>query len=116
TIGDIIEEIVGELEDEHDTDIAPQITEEQDGSLIADARYDLDEFEEEYGMMLSEEEREENDTLGGLDFFMAGRVPARGEVLTHDSGMVFEILDADPRHVSRIKISNIPENGTGDDV
>lgn len=108
TIGDIIEEIVGELEDEHDTDAPPQIIKSDDGSLVADARYDLDEFEEEYGKHLSEEEREENDTLGGLVFFMAGRVPARGEVLTHDTGMVFEILDADPRRVTRIKITHIP--------
>lgn len=112
TIGDIIEEIVGHLEDEHDTDATPQIIQHDDGSLIADARYDVDEFEEEYGEVLSKEEREENDTLGGLVFYMAGRVPSRGEVLTHDSGMVFEILDADPRRVNRIKISHIPEAGS----
>lgn len=109
TIGDIIEEIVGHFEDEHDADIYPQIIKNDDGSLIADARFDIDEFEEEFGEILSEEEREENDTLGGLAFFMAGRVPARGEVLTHSTGMVFEILDADPRRVSRLKISHIPQ-------
>jgi len=108
TIGDIIEEIVGHFEDEHDADIHPQITQNNDGSLTADARFDIDEFEEEFGDILSEEEREENDTLGGLVFFMAGRVPARGEVLTHSTGMVFEILDADPRRVNRLKISHIP--------
>lgn len=109
TIGDIIEEIVGHFEDEHDADIHPQITQNPDGSLIADARFDIDEFEDEFGEILSEEEREENDTLGGLAFFMAGRVPARGEVLTHSSGMVFEILDADPRRVNSLKISHIPQ-------
>lgn len=116
TIGDIIEEIVGHLEDEHDTDITPQIIQHDDGTIIADARYDVDEFEEEFGEMLSEEERDENDTLGGLVFYMAGRVPSRGEVLTHDSGMVFEILDADPRRVNRIKISHIPEAGSQAEV
>ena len=77
-------------------------------TLIADARYDIDEFENEFGKILSEEEREENDTLGGLAFYMAGRVPVRGEVLTHASGMVLEIMEADPRRVNRIKIKNIP--------
>lgn len=110
TIGDIIEEIVGHLEDEHDTDITPQIIQHDDGSIVADARYDIDEFEDEYGQVLGDEERDESDTLGGLIFHMAGRVPSRGEVLTHDSGMVFEILDADPRRVNRIKISHIPES------
>lgn len=109
TIGDIIEEIVGHFEDEHDSDIHPQIIKNNDGSLTADARFDIDEFEDEYGDLLNEEEREENDTLGGLVFFLAGRVPARGEVLTHSSGMVFEILDADPRRVNRLKISHIPQ-------
>lgn len=112
TMGDIIEEIIGHIEDEHDTDIQPQILHMKDGSMIADARYDVDEFESEYGKILSEEEREENDTLGGLAFYLAGRVPVRGEVLTHSSGMSFEILEADPRRVTRIKISNIPEDST----
>ena len=110
TIGDIIEEIVGHLEDEHDIELQPQIISNDDGSIIADARLDIDEFEEEFGEMLSEEEREENDTLGGLAFYMAGRVPVRGEVLTHSTGMVFEILDADPRRVNRLRISHLPEN------
>tara|TARA_B100000242_G_scaffold266516_1_gene215418 strand:- start:18728 stop:19702 length:975 start_codon:yes stop_codon:yes gene_type:complete len=108
TIGDIIEEIVGHLEDEHDLDVQPSIIKIDDMTLIADARYDIDEFENEFGKILSEEEREENDTLGGLAFYMAGRVPVRGEVLTHASGMVLEIMEADPRRVNRIKIKNIP--------
>lgn len=114
TIGDIIEEIVGHLEDEHDTDVQPCIVKLDDESLIADARYDVDEFEDEFGHILSEEEREENDTLGGLAFYMAGRVPVRGEVLTHESGMVLEILEADPRRVNRIKIKNIPSLAAAD--
>ena len=114
TIGDIIEEIVGHLEDEHDTDVQPCIVKLDDESLIADARYDVDEFEDEFGHILSEEEREENDTLGGLAFYMAGRVPVRGEVLTHESGMVLEILEADPRRVNRIKIKNIPSIAAAD--
>lgn len=109
TIGDLIEAIVGEIDDEHNLEVQPEITQQIDGSLLADARFDVDEFEEQYGSILSEEERQENDTLGGLMFFMAQRVPARGEVLTHSSGMVFEILDADPRRVKQLRIRNIPE-------
>ncbi|MCK5374199.1 MAG: HlyC/CorC family transporter [Alphaproteobacteria bacterium] len=109
TISDMIEAIVGEIDDEHNLEIQPEISLQTDGTLIADARYYIDEFEEIYGEILSEEERDENDTLGGLMFDLAGRVPARGEVLKHSSGMVFEIVDADPRRVKRLRIRNIPQ-------
>lgn len=108
TIGDVIETIVGEIDDEYDPDDTQELIENPDGSIIADARYDIDEFERRYGKILTEEEREESETLGGLVFYIAGRVPARGEVLTHDSGTVFEVLDADPRRVNRLRIKNIP--------
>lgn len=108
TINDVIESIVGEIEDEYDQDDEPQLVRNQDGTLLADARYDIEEFEEHFGELLSEEEREDIDTLGGLVFSIAGRVPARGEILTHASGMVFEVVDADPRRVNRVLIKNIP--------
>lgn len=109
TIGDVIESIVGDIEDEHDDDEdEPQAHVGDDGTVLADARLDIEEFEEQFGKMLTDEEREDNDTLGGLIFSLAGRVPARGEILTHDSGMVFEILDADPRRVNRVRIRNMP--------
>ena len=108
TIGDLIESIVGEFDDEFDTETAPQITQSADGSVIADARLDIEDFEEKFGAILSEEEREEIDTLGGLVFFTASRIPARGEVIKHDSGMVFEIIEADQRRIGRLKIRNIP--------
>lgn len=108
TINDIIESIVGEIDDEHDQDIQAEMKENEDGSVIADARVDIEDFEDRFGKLLSEEERDESETLGGLVFFMAGRVPARGEVLTHDNGMVFEILDASPRRINRVCIRNIP--------
>ncbi len=108
TIGDVIEDIVGEFEDEFDPEDTPRLTTNADGSLSVDARYDIEEFEEFYGNILNEEEREDVDTLGGLVFSIAGRVPARGEVIKHDSGMIFEILDADPRRVNRLKIRNVP--------
>lgn len=116
TINDIIESIVGEIDDEHNSEENPALIEQADGSYIADARYDLSDFEEEFGRILSQEERDESDTFGGLAFFMAGRVPARGEVLSHDSGMVLEILEADPRRVSRICIRNIPDPDTLEDL
>ncbi len=108
TIGDVIENIIGEIDDEHDTVEVPQMTETPNGSVIADARLDIDDFEEKYGQILSEEEREECETLGGLVFATAGRVPARGEIISHPSGMIFEILEADPRRIATIKIKKIP--------
>ena len=108
TIGDVIESIVGEIDDEHDTDDHPEIIIDADGTITADARVDLDEFEEQFGKILTDEERNENETLGGLVFDIAGRIPARGEVLTHKTGMIFEIVDADPRRIKCVYIRNIP--------
>lgn len=109
TLGDVIESIIGEIEDEHDPQNDPQMKETGDGVVVADARVDLDDFEARFGQVLSEEEREESDTLGGLVFDLAGRVPARGEVITHSNGMIFEVLDADPRRINRLRITNIPQ-------
>lgn len=109
TIGDVIESIIGEIEDEHDTQTDPQMIEINKGTVIADARVQLDEFEDRYGRILNEEEREESDTLGGLVFDLAGRVPVRGEVITHPSGMLFEVLEADSRKINSLKITSIPE-------
>jgi len=110
TAGDVVESIVGELDDEHD-DIGdhPQIIENKDATVTADARIDLGDFEQRFGHMLDEEDHAESDTLGGLVFAIAGRVPVRGEVLKHKkSGMVFEVLEADPRRIHRLNIRNIP--------
>ena len=108
TVNDVIESIVGEIDDEHIGDDENSIIDKDDGSVIADGRVGISEFETRFGAILSEEEREESDTLAGLVFSIAGRVPARGEILTHKSGMVFEILDADPRRINRLRIRNIP--------
>lgn len=108
TIGDLIEDIVGEIEDEHHQETQPEIALQTDGTILADGRVDIDDFEDQFGKVLSTEERDEIDTLGGLVFFMAGRVPARGEILTHGTGMKFEILEADPRRVNKICIRNLP--------
>lgn len=110
TIEDLIEEIVGEIEDEHDVVEAPKLVWRPDGTLLADARTPIEDFEAEIGPVLSEEEREEDiDTLGGLVFYLAGRVPARGELIDHPaSGLAFEVVQADPRRIKRLRLRNLP--------
>lgn len=107
TLGDIIESIVGEIEDEYDTSNHTILLERSDGSILAEGRVELDDFEEQFEKIFSENDHEEADTLAGLVFYLAGRVPARGEIITHDNGLEFEILDADPRRINRLKIRNL---------
>lgn len=110
TIGDVLESIVGEIDDEFDQDDDPEMIEKPDGTLVADGRVDIEDLEERFGEILTEDQRNDVDTIGGLVTSIAGRVPARGEVLKHDeSGLVFEILDADPRRVGRLRIKNISQ-------
>src|SRR5208282_633449 len=114
TIEDLIEEIVGEIEDEHDVADGPSLTERADGTLIADARTPIEVLEEHQGARLRPTgEQEEVDTLGGLVSSLAGRVPKRGEVIAHPSGIEFEVLDADPRRVKRLRVRSPPAM-TGD--
>jgi len=117
TIEDLVEQIVGEIEDEHDVDDAPMLLQREDGVWIADARLPLEELEETFGPLLTEDEREEDlDTVGGLVFSLAGHVPTRGEVIPHDSGIEFEVAEADPRRLKRVRLLNTPPvlgNGSG---
>ena len=116
TMGDVIQAIIGEVDDEHDNpEEDVQMLEASDGALLADARVGIKDFEDIYGCVFESDEREESDTLGGLVFDLAGRVPARGEVLAHPSGIMFEIIDADPRRIHRLKISNIPPKANEQD-
>ncbi|OFX13993.1 MAG: magnesium/cobalt efflux protein [Alphaproteobacteria bacterium RIFOXYD12_FULL_60_8] len=108
TIEDLVEQIVGEIEDEHDTENEPTITVHTDGTLTADARVTVEEFEKHVGSILSQDERDGSDTLGGLVFHIADRVPARGELVRHTSGFEFEILQADPRRVKKLKVRPPP--------
>jgi len=108
TIEDLVEQITGEIEDEHDRDVEPDFIERPDGIIEADARMPLEEFEARVGPLLDEEEREDIDTLGGLVFFLAGRVPSRGELIAHPSGLEFEVVDADPRRIKRLRVRNVP--------
>jgi hemolysin (HlyC) family protein len=86
------------------------LIERPDGTLIADARATIEEFEATAGPVLSEEERNEDiDTLGGLIFYLADRVPTRGELIVHpESGIAFEVMEADPRRVKRLRVRNLP--------
>jgi hemolysin (HlyC) family protein len=112
TIEDLIEEIVGEIEDEHDVAEAPTLIERPDGTVIADARIPIEALEEQHGTRLRPEGEEETvDTLGGLVFTLAGRVPKRGEVIAHPDGIEFEVLDADPRRVKRLRVRGLPAAG-----
>jgi len=105
TIEDVVEEIVGEIEDEHDVDDGPRLIPQPDGSYIADARLPIEDFEERVGQILTDEERDADiDTLGGLVVAQAGRLPGRGEIITHSSGVEFEVLEADPRRLKRLRV------------
>ncbi len=104
TIEDLVEEIVGEIEDEHDRTDDPILVDGPNATLIADARATIEMLEERLGSLVSDEEREDIDTLGGLVFSLAGRVPMRGELINHPCGLEFEILDADPRRIKKIRL------------
>ena len=114
SIEDVVEEIVGDIQDEHDVE-DPVIIARPDGSMLADARTRLEDFEESVGPILTPEERESDQTtLGGLVIQLAGRVPARGEVIRHSSGIEFEVVDADPRRVRRLRVRNLPKKPVDD--
>ena len=105
TIEDLVETIVGDISDEHDEDATPQITERPDGTIELDARATIAAFEAKVGQVLTEEERAADiDTVGGLVFTLAGRVPAKGELVSHPSGLEFRILEADPRKIRRLRV------------
>ena len=105
SIEDLVEEIVGDIDDEHDVDEEPRIVARSDGSFEADARADLETFKECTGIDLTEAAgREDVDTLGGLVFTELGRVPARGEIVAGPDGFEFEVLESDARRVKRLRI------------
>jgi magnesium and cobalt transporter len=104
TIEDLVETITGEIDDEHDDEETPMVTERPDGALDLNARLPVAAFEERMGPVLSEDERDSDiETVGGLVFTLAGRVPAKGEVISHPSGLEFRILDSDARRIRRLR-------------
>jgi CBS domain containing-hemolysin-like protein len=109
TIEDVVEEIVGEIEDEHDEEAPGMLIAIEDGIWDADARAELDEVAETIDARLGAVE-EDVDTLGGLATVLAGRVPQQGEVLEHSSGWKLEVTDSDARRVTRLRL-HAPEEG-----
>ena len=107
TIEDLIEQVVGDIEDEHDEANQKDWFLEKTGQYFATAKTSLREFKEETGLDLTNEasiDAEEIGTFGGLVFMLAGRVPVRGEIVPHPLGMEFEIVEADPRRVKKLRL------------
>ncbi len=105
TIEDLVEEIVGDIEDEHDELQEKQLLAIGDGIYEADARMDLEELHEALGVDLADKDiGEDVDTLGGMVFMLAGRVPALGETVEHPKGWKFEVIDGDQRLVRRVRL------------
>ncbi|MGI9422279.1 MAG: hemolysin family protein [Hyphomicrobiaceae bacterium] len=104
TIEDLVEEIVGEIEDEHDELDVEQVTGDRSNGMIATARTPIDDMEGKLGVRLLSDEETDIDTIGGLVFSIVGRIPARGELVLHPAGVEFEVLDADPRRIKKLKI------------
>ncbi len=113
SIEDLVEIVVGEIEDEHDLDDMPMIAPTEDGDFVADARAALEEFSAVTKVVLGTDDEiaEEVDTLGGYIVTLAGRVPVRGEIISGPQDLEFEILDADPRRIKKVRVHrrNRPE-------
>lgn len=105
TIEDLVETITGDIADEHDEVEGPMVVERPDGALDVNARMAVEDFEQRVGPVLTPEERAADiNTVGGLVFTLAGRVPMRGEVISHPSGFEFRVLEADPRRIRRVRV------------
>ncbi|MCH8614606.1 hemolysin family protein [Sphingomonas sp. SM33] len=114
TIEDVVEEIVGDIEDEHDIEVTGQLTMLEDGLWEADARIELEELQKTVDARLTWEE-DEVDTLGGLVFLLAGHIPAKGECVDHPSGWRLEAVDSDPRKILRVRLHAPEERKRGED-
>ena len=116
TLEDLLEPIVGDIEDEHDDEAAPGIVAKGNGVWVADARATIEELEQITGHVIHEEgEDDDIDTLGGLVFIVAGRIPERGEMIFHPAGFEFEVLDADPRRIKRLRVRKRTRHPGGDE-
>jgi CBS domain containing-hemolysin-like protein len=105
SIEDLVEQIVGDIEDEHDESDAPTMRQRAIGLWETEARASIEEFNEMSGLNMDLPDREEDvDTLGGLVFTLLGRVPQRGEIVVHPNGAEIQVLEADPRRITRLQI------------
>lgn len=110
TIENVIEELVGDIHDDHATKPAPQFLRHGEGIYLADARFPLDEFEEKTGFCLTLPNREDDvDTLGGYVIALLGHMPTRGELAVSPNGVELEVTDSDPRRLNRLRISLPPK-------
>jgi CBS domain containing-hemolysin-like protein len=116
TIEDVVEAIVGDIEDEHDVDDRPRLQKLPDGSYQIDARVPIEEFEAHTGISLDDAARDADiDTVGGAVVALSGRVPGRGEIVTHPAGCEFEVIDADPRRLKKLRARRIEARRMSDD-
>ncbi|MEB3701726.1 Hemolysin family protein [Candidatus Bealeia paramacronuclearis] len=115
TMGDLVEEIVGDIQNVADSSLPDQIYFRPDGVVIVDARIEIEDLEEKLGPILATEDRDEDiETLGGLVFALAERIPQRGELITYEGhNLEFEIIEADPRRIKRIGIHGIAPQNSG---
>lgn len=105
TIEDLVEQIVGDIEDEHDMVEEVMMKEQSDGNLYVDARLPIEELEDLLNIdFLNDEQDDDVDTLGGLVFTLAGHIPQKGEVIEHQNGIRFEIIEGDSRHIEHILV------------
>ena len=104
TIEDIVEEIVGDIEDEHDDEQVGMLTLLEDGVWEADARLELEELAAAVDARLVADLGDDIDTLGGLMFLLVGHIPAKGECVDHPSGWRLEAVDSDPRKILRVRL------------
>ena len=108
TIEDLVEELVGDIEDEHDLSTECRLEKMQDGSIVLEARITMDLIEDLLSSIRKEDLNEEIETLGGFIINIAGRVPVKGEVIKYSpSGLKFEILEADPRKVILVRLRGL---------
>ena len=105
TIEDLVEEIVGEIKDEHDFEEIDIIKKISKKTYEVSARVTVDEFEKKLGVFFESVDKEDIDTVGGLVFNLIGKIPSRGQVITHKSGLEFTILDADTRKIKRLLVN-----------
>jgi CBS domain containing-hemolysin-like protein len=108
TMGELVEEIVGDIQDVAQVTTPLQFSKRPDGVLVVDGRMDIEELEEQIGIIRTKEETEEEiDTIGGLILHLTDRIPQRGELITHSSGLEFEIIEADSRRIKRVGIHGL---------